>query len=253
MLYLEFLIKLIGLSKNWIGITYSRYISKKAFSIYMRDGTKFNVAGGNKADISMMIEVYGLEFYNPPLFEINDTDIVFDIWTHVWYFSLYAIAKAKNGKVFSFEPLPENFNQFKKHIEINNRTNIHAFNVAIGWNDWDVDFYVFEGHNGCHSLYERQEWQKVIKIPKKSLETVLLENNIWTIDFLKMDCEWAEYEILFNASEAVLNKIKKISMELHNDIVDWMDQNVMLKFLNEKWFIATYNKGYIYALNKYYL
>jgi len=53
------------------------------------------------------------------------------------------------------------------------------------------------------------------------VETIALKdffdgNGISKVDFLKIDCEGAEYEILYNCPQDVLRKIGKISMEYHN-------------------------------------
>lgn len=55
-------------------------------------------------------------------------DIVFDIGANVGFYSLLAAEVIGfKGKVFSFEPLPENFKHIKKHIEINNGSCLEDF------------------------------------------------------------------------------------------------------------------------------
>src|SRR3989344_5029290 len=64
--------------------------------------------------------------------ELKDGDVFFDIGANVGFYSLLAAEIiGKDGKVFSFEPLPENFKYLKKHIEINNYKNIFPFETAI--------------------------------------------------------------------------------------------------------------------------
>ena len=70
---------------------------------------------------------------------------------------------------------------------------------------------------------------------------------------MKIDCEGAEYEILFSLSKKELEKIKKISMEFHNygeytgeDLAKFLHKNgFKIKLINDgKMF------GRIYASNK---
>ena len=62
----------------------------------------------------------------------------------------------------------------------------------------------------------------------------ILDNEIERIDFLKMDCEGAEYAILFNTPRSVFDKVYVISMEFHdmknvkftgNEIVKKLEEN----------------------------
>ena len=74
---------------------------------------------------------------------------------------------------------------------------------------------ISEDHTGAHSMY--YDFGKGgIKVQTISLNDFIKKNKLKKIDFLKMDCEGAEYEILYNLPKNVLNSIKKISMEYHN-------------------------------------
>ena len=70
-----------------------------------------------------MREVYWLGTYEPTVQEtmekvIKDRWVCYDIGTHIGYFSLL-MARLGEGKVFAFEPEPENFRLLKKHAEMN--------------------------------------------------------------------------------------------------------------------------------------
>jgi hypothetical protein len=54
-----------------------------------------------------------------------------------------------------------------------------------------------------------------VPITCKSLTTFLSENKIDRVDYLKCDCEGAEYEIFFNSPPATFEKIDSIALELH--------------------------------------
>jgi hypothetical protein len=50
---------------------------------------------------------------------------------------------------------------------------------------------------------------------------------------MKLDCEGAEYEILFKAPDSVLNRIDRIVMEYHDNAVEYTHAD-MERFLKEK-------------------
>ena len=57
--------------------------------------------------------------------KINQNDIVVDLGANIGYYTLLSARKiGKNGKVFSFEPEPRNFELLKKNIQINNYDNV---------------------------------------------------------------------------------------------------------------------------------
>ena len=56
---------------------------------------------------------------------VHEGDIVVDIGAHVGYYTLLmAQLVGKNGKVYSFEPDPVNFQLLKKSVEINGFENV---------------------------------------------------------------------------------------------------------------------------------
>ncbi len=248
--YIEALIKLMRISPNWMSSTISRFITKRNMKIHLYGGVDFSFNPRNSADLTMMVEVFGMQLYNPPFLEINKTDVVFDIGAHVWYFSLYASQKASDGKVYSFEPMKSNYQALSEHISMNNSTNATAENIAVWWDNGEVDFYLFEGHNGCHSLYKRQDKQDTIRVKKKNIKTIMEENHIERIDFMKLDCEGAEFEIFENMESETLAKIGKISMELHPRIIPGKTADTILTRFHSEGFIAVEADGFIYAINK---
>ncbi len=57
---------------------------------------------------------------------------VFDVGANVGYYSLLAsVLTGKEGKVFSFEPLPENISYLKKHIALNKLKNVSVVEKAV--------------------------------------------------------------------------------------------------------------------------
>jgi hypothetical protein len=53
-------------------------------------------------------------------------------------------------------------------------------------------------------------------VEAKTLEEIVLENKLGKVDFLKMDCEGAEYSILENTPGNIYDRITTISMEFHD-------------------------------------
>ena len=80
------------------------------------------------------------------------------------------------------------------------------------------------------------------------------------IDFLKMDCEGSEYDILYNLETSLYAKIKLISLEFHDLNTLKQSGNSLASFLSKQGFniiefsyiesISNIHSGHIVALNR---
>jgi len=144
----------------------------------------------------------------------------------------------KNWKGILVEPNP---NAYKICLE--SRPSSIVYNCALvdhGYKDSEVEIHqriVFEGDPGLMStasfspLNEHQDWKQFDiknkhRIPARTLDSILTENNIRFLDFLSLDVEGLEYNILKGFSiDRYIPKI--VSIECHTDvkeIMDYMDQ-----------------------------
>ncbi len=80
-------------------------------------------------------------------------------------------------------------------------------------------------------------------IPCTTLENILTTNNLPVIDLLKLDCEGAEFEILYQSHNSTLARITNIKMEYHNNPLE-ATQNItaLTEFLTARGFTQTLYK-----------
>ncbi len=144
---------------------------------------------------------------------------VVDIGAHYGYFSIFASKNTSaDSQIFSIEPSKENFNSLQQNLEDCQIENVKTFQMAIGGENGILDLYT--GLSINHSLIENYallgKEKNTQKVEVKTLEQFIKDNEIEQIDFLKMDCEGAEYAILFNTLSSIFEKINVISMEFHD-------------------------------------
>ena len=63
--------------------------------------------------------------------EVQRCDVFYDVGANVGFYSLMAAVINDRGKVYAFEPLPENLNYLRRHIELNRISNIEVLPLAI--------------------------------------------------------------------------------------------------------------------------
>ncbi len=67
--------------------------------------------------------------------ELKDNDVFYDIGGNIGVYSLYAAARNKQARIFSFEPEAQNFWHLCKNIHLNNFTNIIPCSLALSDNE----------------------------------------------------------------------------------------------------------------------
>lgn len=226
------IIKCIKKIKNWqIPVLLYLGIINSPKIVILKNNTKCTIR--NKNDAIAFLENFILEANTShEMFKIMNKDTVVDIGAHVGYFTLYAANIAKKGKIISYEPSKKSFFSLEKNLEINNFSNIKLENVAVSKIHGKAVLHVDDDDGISNSLYDLNKKSKVYEVKTVTLEEILSKNELHEIDFLKIDCEGAEYEILMSASSSDLNKIKKISVEIHEKLVPYSKEEVIEKLKN---------------------
>lgn len=172
----------------------------------------------NKNELTILTDIFEKREYSD-YFPFYKKATIIDIGSHYGYFSIFANKNTDNqSRIISIEPGVSNFKKLTKNIRDNKLENITAINCAVGVKNEFSDFYIGKSSNNSlvmnYSLLSEKALVERIEI--KTLEKIIVENQIEKIDFLKMDCEGSEYSILTNLKEEIFNKIHTISMEFHD-------------------------------------
>ena len=197
--------------------------------------------------VDLFMAVYCIadkEYFNDR-FKIRDTDVVVDIGGHIGAFSLIGGQRAFAGRVLVFEPDILNYVQLLKNLAINNLVHVEARNEAVGKEDGNRVLYSDSLNSAKSSLSRATETGRSVKIV--SLPRIFEEHKIERCNFLKMDCEGAEYEILFNTPLSLLSRIENMVLEVHNPSYFGLTEpnyrpSILKTFLEEAGFTLTVKK-----------
>jgi tRNA G37 N-methylase Trm5 len=155
-------------------------------------------------------ETFLLNIYNSHLIKKGDT--VLDIGASTGDFCFLAAKKTgPKGKVIAIEPNPNDFETLLNNIEKNRIHNIIPINIGVS-NKKGQETITFGGNKFIFNT--------------DTLNNILNAINVESIDFIKMDIEGYEYEVIKN-SIVFIEKARVIALEFHNtkDLVD----SVLLK------------------------
>ena len=145
--------------------------------------------------------------------DLDDTGILVDIGANIGAVSIWAAALNDDlekpvVKVFAVEPEPDNLNVLRANISRNGaRDFITVCPYAI--TDHGKDVFITNHHGDS-----RLTWSDTgTKVPSMRLIDFFDNNGITYVDVLKMDIEGSEYEIIEDADEDTLKKIRYLTME----------------------------------------
>ncbi len=143
--------------------------------------------------------------------EIQPGTVVFDVGANVGYFSLLASElTGKKGQVYSFEPLPRNIEYLKKHISLNDIGNIQVIEAAVSFQSGEALFDL-----GASSAMGHLSDIGGLRVRMVSLDDLVSEGQLQPPDYMKIDVEGAEYDVLRGA-EKIINEFQPtLFMDTH--------------------------------------
>jgi FkbM family methyltransferase len=160
--------------------------------------------------------------------DVSEGDIVIDIGFNYGIFSLGAIYNGAS-KIYGFEP---NKNIFQKLKDFPRKDIVKIFNHAVSDKNETLTFY--EGNNTLSSsIYNNVgDFKESYSVECINFYDFIIKNNINKINFLKVDCEGTEYEIINSIPDDFFKTIDKMHIEFHDNdgekikpIIDKLDLN----------------------------
>ncbi|HET7207559.1 MAG TPA: FkbM family methyltransferase [Terriglobales bacterium] len=142
---------------------------------------------------------------------------VIDVGAHIGYYSLYfAKCVGPTGRVFCFEPVPENLALLRKNIQLNQISWIEALPNAVYSCIKDISFAVpSESENSGEGSLTLDRGGRQILVHAISLDSFCSSSDIRP-DLIKLDVEGAELEALLGAKDIIDRCRPKLLIELHH-------------------------------------
>jgi FkbM family methyltransferase len=146
---------------------------------------------------SLKLSIYGV--YEPfetemIMKEVKEGDVVLDIGANIGYYTLlFSRRVGPTGKVYAFEPDPENFALLRKTMEENGCQNVVLERKAVSHKTGVARLFICDENHGDHRIYDPQDPAHHNAL---EIESVRLDDYFRTyagpIHFLKMDIQGAE-------------------------------------------------------------
>jgi FkbM family methyltransferase len=211
-------------------------------------------------DIWSIKETFLDRFYERFGVPIQDGWTIVDVGGGIGDYTLFAASAAPHGRVFAFEPFPGSFALLQENLAANHAANVQAFPEAIWAQAGALKIDSTLGEPGQFVSRTVDDdgrsptaGEQSTQVPSISMADAFARLEIPRCDLMKIDCEGAEYPILFNTPDEVLGRVERIVMEYHDSITRYTHGD-MQAFLDSKGFAvrAVQNfvhpdLGYLYA------
>lgn len=208
----------------------------------------------NSSDIgvaSPLIKSGIYEEYETEMFEnlIKSSTMLIDIGANIGYYTLTAANKMNRGVIYSFEPVPANYDLLNKNINVNHYDNVKTFQKAVSDSNGKIRIFLDGTNLGNHSLTRNNVVDKsnYVEVETITLDSFFNDLNLFNKDiFVKIDTQGAEGLVVSGAQDLLKNNNVKILMEfwpkgLRNmgtdplELLDKLqDYGFKIKLLNDK-------------------
>ncbi|HEY4326116.1 MAG TPA: FkbM family methyltransferase [Mucilaginibacter sp.] len=155
-----------------------------------------------------------------PEYKIKKNHLVIDIGAHIGAYSLKLSRQLTDGLVYAFEPCLDTFTYLEKNVVSNNIKNINIIRVALSDHVGETKLY-YDHRNGSwgHSIVKNFSSNGEM-VQTDTLSNFFKTNSIRKCDFMKFNCEGAEFKILLSTPTAILQRIRHILVLYHLDLTD---------------------------------
>lgn len=159
-------------------------------------------------------EIFQDEIYEK-VYKPKKGDVVIDIGAYVGMFAVkMALCVGDSGKVIAIEPAVNNREYLYRNTE--NIKNIIVMPVALGASNGMGDLFI--SHDSpCHTLIERPH-SHTEKVVINKLDTLLEQKHVDKVDFIKIDAEGYELEILKGATDTLMSSKPKLAIASYHNL-----------------------------------
>ena len=169
--------------------------------------------------------------------------LIIDCGANIGLSVLYFKKICPHSKIIAFEPDPNVFNQLKLNLsEYNyNANEVELINAAV-WNTETKLSFQSEGSLG--GKIGNQNFDNSIEVTTVRLKDYLINK----VEFLKIDIEGAEYEVIKDCVDELKN-VENLFIEYHllpdepqhlHEILHWVTQEGFRYYIREAWNNMTY-------------
>jgi FkbM family methyltransferase len=182
------------------------------FDIPLSGGGTLRVS--SPGELKVFWEIFVRRCYRPPA----DCRIVLDAGANVGIFSVWAAKRLPEARIIAVEPFPETAAAFRHNVLVNQlEERVQLIQVGLAAQSGDC-LMRSQGESPDRKLMRAGEDEDAgysVRVPCLSLVALLDQLRLASVDFLEMDIQGCEWEVLLSTPTSVLRSIHRIQFEYH--------------------------------------
>lgn len=214
-----YLRQLIRTVRNWPVYLLNKYgIIRPARVVYKLHNGLTVTTRSYLIDRGGINEVWLDRIYDPPQFDWASCKTVIDVGANIGTFTLFAAAHAPQARIIALEPEPATADALRRNVTSNHLENRITVDERGGdGTAGERTFFVAPKCSWFSSLYAPPQAGAIpVTIHVTTLEQLFEQYKIDHCDFLKLDCEGAEYDMLYTLPSHLWPRIGFIALEYHS-------------------------------------
>lgn len=146
-------------------------------------------------------------------YNLNDKSVVFDVGGYKGEFATDIFCKY-NATIYTFEPIKSFFQIIQ--TKFSNNDKVKSYNYGLGGKDEEMQISMSDNSS---SVFLKTEDSETIQL--KSIVNFIKENNIESVDLIKINIEGGEYELLEALLENnLISVFKNIQVQFHDFLLE---------------------------------
>lgn len=166
--------------------------------------------------VAVLREIFVDEIYDQ-YYNLKKGNIIVDVGAHIGIFAVKAAKAVANsgGVVVAIEPDSKNLKFLERNIRENDLKNV----IIVSKGAWSKPDKL-KLYHGCYSMsssFYHQQWQlaESTEVDVDTVDNIVRELGLEKVDFLKMDVEGAEFEVLRGMKEILQGNINLVISAYH--------------------------------------
>ena len=179
-------------------------------------------------------------------FTPKEGDTVIDIGAHIGRYTITSSKQVGNtGKVVAIEADPDNFQLLKRNIALNKLTNVLPLNYAVFSTRTRMKLYEQSASAKYNSLMltRAAKTRNYVEVNADTLDSILEQNEVNQVNWIKIDVEGAEFEVLKGSTKTLSSENVSLLIEIHN-IEDPSHYDNIVDFLKHDKYEITFEQRY---------
>lgn len=181
----------------------------------------------------------------------KEVPLILDCGAHIGIAVLFFKQKYPNAIIIAFEPQQTNVSLLKQNITENKLKDVTIISSAVSNHVGNVPLYT-SGANKSSWGNSLQASSNSAKVLTETVSVIKLSSYLeQKIDFLKMDIEWVEEDVL-REIEPKIGNVQELVIEIHNQVGSTNNRLLFVKkFLEKQLFQVRYKKPFQIALGEF--